>query len=69
MKMRRDVCVILVSSESPAPLSAEVVRCGGFDVLARPLQRGQVLAMLLFAYTHCLSHGFTSPRSRWVNFI
>jgi FixJ family two-component response regulator len=67
MKMRRDVCVILLSSEAEAPLSDDVVRCGGFDVLTRPLRRGQVLPMLLFAYTYCRGHGSYSPRSRRVS--
>ena len=63
MKARRDVCVILLSSETDPSDYDEVVRCGGFDILTRPLQRKQVLPMLLFAYTYWRGHGpFLSRR-------
>lgn len=63
-KMRRDVCVILLSSDNDAPPSDEVARCGGFDVLTRPLRREHVLPMLLFAYTYCRGHGPYLSRPR-----
>lgn len=64
MKARRDVCVIVLSSEADPLLNDEVVRCGGFDMLTRPLERAQVLPMLLFAYTHCRGHGPYLSRMR-----
>lgn len=65
-KTRRDVCVIVLSSESNERLSDEVVRCGGFDMLTRPFERQQVLPMLLFAYTYCRGHGPYLSRRRQV---
>jgi DNA-binding NtrC family response regulator len=57
IKARRDVCVIVLSSEADSHLNDEVVRCGAFDLLTRPFKRQQVLPMLLFAYTFCRGHG------------
>ena len=45
-------CLILLSDVSDPYLWDELVQHGGFDVLARPFQREEVLAMLDFAYTH-----------------
>jgi FixJ family two-component response regulator len=45
-------CLILLSDVSDPYLWDELVRHGGFDVLTRPFQREEVLAMLDFAYTH-----------------
>jgi FixJ family two-component response regulator len=45
-------CLILLSDVSDPYLWDELVQHGGFDVLTRPFQRKQVLAMLDFAYTH-----------------
>jgi hypothetical protein len=67
MKMRRSVCVVLLSNETDAPLSDEVVRCGGFDVLTRPLRREQVLPLLLFAYSYCRGYGPYLSRARRVS--
>jgi hypothetical protein len=64
MKMRRSVCVVLLSNETDNLLSEEVVRCGGFDVLTRPLRREQVLPMLLFAYCYCRGYGPYLSRAR-----
>ena len=49
---RRGACVILLSIVADQYLWDEVIRLGGFDVLTRPFQKEQVLAMLMFAYTH-----------------
>jgi len=45
-------CVILVSEVSDPYLWDEVIHCGGFDVLARPLREREVAALLDFAYVH-----------------
>ena len=66
-KMRRDVCVILLSSDNDAPASSEVARWGGFDVLYRPLQREHVLPMLLFAYAYCRGYGSYLSRPRRIS--
>jgi hypothetical protein len=63
-KMRRDVRVILMSSDNDAPPSDEVARWGGFDVLTRPVRREHVLPMLLFAYACCRGHGSYLSRPR-----
>ncbi|MGA3201066.1 MAG: hypothetical protein ABSF12_01075 [Bryobacteraceae bacterium] len=65
-KMRREVCVILLS-DSDAPASDEVARRGGFDVLTRPLRREHVLPMLLFAYAYCRGHGSYLSRPRRIS--
>ena len=52
-------CLILLSDVSDPYLWDELVRHGGFDVLTRPFQREQLLAMLDFAYTHW--------KTRWPN--
>jgi DNA-binding NtrC family response regulator len=57
IKERRNVCVLVVSSDGDVRLNDEVVRCGGFDMLTRPFDRRQVLPMLVFAYTFCRGHG------------
>lgn len=66
-KIRRDVCVILVSSEAEEPGNEEVIRYGGFDTLTRPLRKTQVLPMLLFAYTFWRGHGQYLSRFRRVH--
>jgi DNA-binding response OmpR family regulator len=64
-KARRNVCVLVVSSDSNAISRDQVVRCGGFDVLTRPFDRNQILPMLIFAYAYCRGHGpFLSRRAR-----
>ncbi len=45
-------CIILLSSVSDQYLWDEVVQHGGFDVLARPFEKQQVLSTIDFAYTH-----------------
>jgi FixJ family two-component response regulator len=52
-KSRRNACVILLSNVSDQYLWEEVVQHGGFDLLARPFRKEQLLSMLLFAYAHC----------------
>jgi hypothetical protein len=64
MKMRRNVCVVLVSGENEPELRQEVVRSGGFDLLTRPLRREQVLPLLLFAYSFCRGYGPYVSRTR-----
>ena len=49
---RSTACVILLSDVSDPYLWNEVVECGGFDVLPRPLDRERLMAALDFAYTH-----------------
>ena len=49
---RRNACVILLSNVSDQYLWEEVVQHGGFDLLARPFRKEQVLSTLLFAYAH-----------------
>jgi FixJ family two-component response regulator len=53
VKSRRGVCVVLLSSVSDQYLWDEVVQHGGFDLLARPFRKEQVLSTLMFAYAHC----------------
>jgi FixJ family two-component response regulator len=53
IKSRRSACVILLSSVADQYLWDEVVQQGGFDVLARPFRKEQVLSALVFAYAHC----------------
>jgi PleD family two-component response regulator len=68
IKARRDVCVIVLSSEAGADLNEEVFRYGGFDLLTRPLDRQQVLPMLIFAYTFCRGHGpFLRARRKFLS--
>jgi len=64
VKARRDVCVILLAGATDAPGSSEVVACGAFDILTRPLKKAHVLPMLLFAYTYCRGHGPYLSRRR-----
>jgi DNA-binding response OmpR family regulator len=45
-------CLILLSDVSDPYLWDELIQHGGFDVLTRPFQRKEVLAMLDFAHTH-----------------
>jgi DNA-binding NtrC family response regulator len=49
---RPHACVILLSEVSDPYLWDEVIHCGGFDVLGRPLRRAKVLSLLEFAYVH-----------------
>jgi AmiR/NasT family two-component response regulator len=58
-------CLILLSDVSDPYLWEELVRHGGFDVLARPFQREQVLAMLDFAYTHWKTRWPSRPNGRF----
>jgi FixJ family two-component response regulator len=53
VKSRRGACVVLLSNVSDQYLWDEVVQHGGFDLLARPFRREQVLSTLMFAYAHC----------------
>ncbi len=53
VKSRRGVCVVLLSNVSDQYLWDEVVQHGGFDLLARPFRKEQVLSTLMFAYAHC----------------
>jgi DNA-binding NtrC family response regulator len=46
-------CLILLSDVSDPYLWNELVQHGGFDVLARPFDRSQVLRTLAFAQKHC----------------
>ena len=52
-KLRRGACLILVSNVSDQYLWDEVIQHGGFDCLARPFRREQVLSTLMFAYAQC----------------
>lgn len=45
----RPTCVILLSSIVDDALWEEVVRCGGYDILAKPLQRNDVLRAMKLA--------------------
>ena len=63
-KVRRNVCVIVLSNEDVGDRNDEVLRHGGFDLLSRPFNRQQVLPMLLFAYTYCRGHGPFLSRQR-----
>lgn len=58
-------CLILLSDVSDPYLWDELVRHGGFDVLTRPFQREQVLAMLDFAYTHWRTRWPSRPNGRF----
>jgi FixJ family two-component response regulator len=53
VKSRRGACVVLLSNVSDQYLWEEVVQNGGFDLLARPFRREQVLSTLMFAYARC----------------
>jgi FixJ family two-component response regulator len=53
IKTRRGACVVLLSNVSDQYLWDEVVQHGGFDLLARPFRKEQVLSTLMFAYAHC----------------
>jgi DNA-binding NtrC family response regulator len=53
VKSRRGACVVLLSNVSDQYLWDEVVQHGGFDLLARPFRKEQVLSTLMFAYAHC----------------
>ena len=46
-------CLILLSDVSDSYLWNELVQQGGFDVLARPFERAEVLRTLAFAQKHC----------------
>ena len=46
-------CLILLSDVSDSYLWNELVQHGGFDVLARPFERSEVLRTLAFAQKHC----------------
>ena len=46
-------CLILLSDVSDPYLWNELVQYGGFDVLARPFERSEVLRTLAFAQRHC----------------
>jgi len=46
-------CVILLSDVSDQYLWDELVKHGGFDILARPFERSEVLGTLSFAQRHC----------------
>ncbi len=46
-------CLILLSDVLDPYLWSEVIKLGGFDVLARPLECNEVLRTLAFAQTHC----------------
>src|ERR1035437_5457353 len=46
-------CLILLSDVSDPYLWNELVQHGGFDVLARPFERSEVLRTLAFAQKHC----------------
>ena len=46
-------CIILLSDISDPYLWRELVQHGGFDILARPLDRHEVLQMFAFAHKHC----------------
>ena len=46
-------CLILLSDVSDPYLWNELVQQGGFDVLARPFERSEVLRTLAFAQKHC----------------
>jgi FixJ family two-component response regulator len=52
-RLRRGACVILLSNVSDQYLWDEVIQHGGFDCLARPFRKEQVLSTLLFAYAAC----------------
>jgi PleD family two-component response regulator len=45
-------CVILISDVSDPYLWNELVQQGGFDVLARPFERSELLQTLAFAHRH-----------------
>src|SRR5450756_755842 len=46
-------CLILLSDVSDPYLWNELVQQGGFEVLARPFERSEVLRTLAFAQKHC----------------
>src|ERR1035437_6678548 len=60
MKARRDVCVILLSSETDPSDYDEVVRCGGFDILTRPPEEAGV------AHAALRLHLLARPRAIFV---
>jgi len=53
VNLESNSCLILLSDVSDQYLWNEVVQLGGFDVLARPFQRSDVLRILEFAQRHC----------------
>jgi DNA-binding NtrC family response regulator len=53
IKVRRNACIVLLSSVADQYLWEEVVQHGGFDVLARPFRKEHLLSTLVFAYAHC----------------
>jgi FixJ family two-component response regulator len=52
VNLESNSCLILLSDVSDQYLWNEVVQHGGFDVLARPFQRSEVLRTLEFAQRH-----------------
>lgn len=69
---RRGVCVIVLASPQGSPLAdrhlrAEVAKRGGFDVLMRPLERADVLSMLVFAYAQCRISWTRLPRANYAD--
>src|SRR5258708_5997667 len=52
LAIRNRTCIILISSVSDEYLWNEVVQCGGFDVLPRPIRKEQAVSLLDFAHTH-----------------
>ena len=62
-RVRRRACVVMLADEFSRRLWAEVVNADGYDLLARPFERDQVVATLLAAYAHCRPHQRAVPAS------
>ena len=50
IKARRRACVVILASAAYSGVSSEVIGRGGFDLLTRPFERGQIFGTLFSAY-------------------
>jgi FixJ family two-component response regulator len=53
LNLKANCCPILLSDVYDPYLWNELVRHGGFDVLARPFERSELIRTLAFAQKHC----------------
>lgn len=63
-KARPGAYVIFLADDDRESVCQEIIRHGGFDVLARPFQREDVFRVLLFAYSHCRGTWLAAPVHR-----
>ena len=61
LKARRRTCVIVLGDAGP-PDADDVLRRGGFDALARPLEKDELFATLISAYSTARMHWLSVSR-------